>query len=81
MKVFKICFLDGCDRPYEVFDYIEIVLPSKLVRFVKDMIGNERICEQSVLDFNEKHGHGIRSIKDAIELLESDGYTIGHTEI
>ena len=81
MKVFKICFIDGSERPSEVFDFIDLVLPSKLLGFVKNMIDEGRICEESVADFRERNKHGIRSLQDACELLVSDGYTIATTEL
>ena len=76
MKIYKIAYLDEYRRTWEVFDGIEIVKAKELADYVETMNANGRICEENYNEFLEKHPKGVVTEKDAIELLEKDGYAI-----
>lgn len=76
MKIYKIAYLDEYKRVWEVFEGIEIVKAKELVDYVETMNANGRIYEENYNEFLEKHPKGIVTEKDAIELLEMDGYSI-----
>lgn len=76
MKIYKIAYIDEYKRPWEAFDGIEIVKAKELADYVETMNANGRICEENYNEFLEKHPKGVVTEKDAVELLEMDGYTI-----
>ena len=75
IEAYKIIYLDGCDRPYEVFENIEIVRDKSMVDFVKGMIRDGRICEESLEEYYRKYSC-IQTEENAIELLRLDGYDV-----
>ena len=75
IAVYKIIYLDECDRPRDVFEHIELVEASHLVPYVKGMIRDGRICEESLDEYYRKYSC-IQTNGNAEELLELDGYTV-----
>ena len=74
IAVYKIIYLDECDRPRDVFEHIELVEASHLVPYVKKMVDDGRICEESLDEYYRKYSC-IQTNSNAEELLELDGYT------
>lgn len=74
MKVYKIVYMDGSERPWEIFNHTEVVKAKDLADYVETMNAEGRICEDNYEIFKEKHPHGVMTEADALELLEMDGY-------
>ena len=53
-----------------------VVKPAELVAYVKDMIRWCQITQDSINEFKDTHPRGLRTINEAIELLENDGYDV-----
>lgn len=81
MKVYKILFIDECDRPWEAFEHTEVVKATELANYVDTMNREGRICEETYDIFKEKHPDGIMTEADALELLEMDGYSVQEYDI
>lgn len=75
IEAYKIIFLDGSERPYEVFEQIDFVKANRLVDFVRGMIRDGRICEESLEEYYDKYSC-IQTEQNAEELLKMDGYTV-----
>lgn len=58
-----------------------VVKPTELVAHVKNMIRWCQITKDSIKGFKEAHPNGLRTIGEAIELLENDGYDVCVDEI
>lgn len=74
IAVYKIIYLDECDRPRDVFEHIELVEAENLVPYIKGMIRDGRISEES-LDEYYREFSCIQTNINAEKLLELDGYT------
>ena len=82
MKIYKICYLDGCERPYEAFDETDIVADTGLVQFVNHLVNEGRVCEETVSEWQDSHCGNLPATEDeAVEFLESDGYDVRKEEV
>ena len=78
MKVYKICYIEDSDA-VEVFDLIDIVRERNLPLFVRKMVDEGQICEETVKDFMKKHKRLPQTRAEAVELLKDDGYDVEQT--
>lgn len=74
ISIYKIIYLDECERPRDVFEHIELVEAENLVPYVKGMIRDGRICEESLDEYYKTHSC-IQTNENAEEILRLDGYT------
>lgn len=74
MKVYLVVYMGEVDYPYEVLENLELIPESKMVETVKQMIEDERINQDLILD--EEYNINNMTVKDAVKLLEDDGWTV-----
>ena len=81
--VYVIYFPEGdrTEMPREVISGIDIVSPKNLVNHIKTMVDEGRICDWTLKDFVEEHGHEPQTEQDCVEFLESDGYIVMKNQI
>ena len=74
MKVYLVVYMGEVDYPDEVLENLELIPESKIVETVKTMIEDERIDTDLILD--EEYNINNMTVKDAVKLLEDDGWTV-----
>lgn len=74
MKVYLVVYMGDIDYPDEVLEYLELISESKIVETVKTMIEEERIYPETIED--EEYNINNMTVKDAVKLLEDDGWTV-----
>lgn len=77
MNAYKIFYSDEFENPLA----IEIVAEGSLLKYVNEMIQDERIRDDTMELFNENHPYGLQTETDAMEILEIDGYSVQKIKI
>lgn len=72
MKVYKIVYMEEFKHP----DDIELVKEGCMLKYVKEMIKDERISEDILKWWIEQRKHLPETETEAIDLLENDGFYI-----
>ena len=79
MKVYLIGYFEDCKYPSEVLRELELIPEEKMVETVKNMISEGRICSETIEDNN--YDITKLTVEMAIQILESDGYTVKSYEL
>ena len=78
MKVYLIGYFEDCKYPSEVLQELELIPEEKMVETVKDMISEGRIYSGTIEDNN--YDITKLTVEMAIQILESDGWTVKEYE-
>lgn len=81
MKIYKVAYFADVNSFRDTVYYTDVVARRNIIIYANRLWVEGCISEDTIRSFLEKYGHKPKTSKQALELLQDDGYYVLESEV